>query len=52
MSSTIYPDCRLPNKWTVWYHKQDEIDWSISSYIKLFEFDTIVEYVRFKNSFK
>ena len=52
MSSTIYPDCRLPNKWTVWYHKQDEIDWSISSYIKLFEFDTIVEYVRIKNSFK
>jgi len=51
MSTQIYLDCAIPNKWTVWYHKQDDADWSLESYIKLYEFSSLLEYVRFRNSF-
>lgn len=51
MPSLFYPDISLDKKWTVWYHKQDELSWNIESYIKIYEFTSILEYVRFKNSF-
>ena len=46
-----YLDISLTNTWTVWYHKQDEPSWSMDSYIKIFEFSSLLEYTRFKNSF-
>jgi hypothetical protein len=42
---------RLKDSWTVWYHKQDDDNWDISSYIKIFEFSDLVSFFKFKNSF-
>jgi hypothetical protein len=44
-------DIPLPNKWTIWYHKQDEPSWETSSYIRIYDFNTIRGYVMFVNSF-
>ena len=46
-----YIDIPLKNKWTVWYHKQDEPSWNMDSYMKIYEFSSLLEYIRFKNSF-
>jgi len=44
-------DLYLPNIWTVWYHKQDESSWDQESYIKVCDIRTIIDFVKFKNSF-
>jgi translation initiation factor 4E len=44
-------DIKLLNKWVVWYHKQDEPSWDRNTYLKIFTFDSILEYVSFYNSF-
>jgi hypothetical protein len=44
-------DLKLPNTWIVWYHKQDESSLNKDSYIKVCEIQTILDFVRFKNSF-
>jgi len=43
-------DIKLKNKWSIYYHRMDEMSWDRNSYIKIFEFDTIVNYFKFKNS--
>ena len=43
-------DIALPNKWTVWYHKQDEPSWELNSFIHIYDFATIREYTMFVNS--
>ena len=35
---------KLENKWTFWFHKLYEDDWSINSYKKLYTFDNIAEF--------
>ena len=35
---------KLNSKWTVWFRKHDDKDWSINSYKKVFTFETIEEY--------
>ena len=44
-------DLNLPNNWNVWYHKQDESNWDKDSYIQVADIHTMVDFVRFKNSF-
>ena len=44
-------DIKLINRWVVWYHKQDEPSWDRSTYMKIFAFDSILEYISFFNSF-
>jgi translation initiation factor 4E len=48
MASTI--DLKLQNRWTVWYHRMDEMSWEKESYIKIYEFDSVVDFYKFKNS--
>ena len=49
--SYINIDLNLPNKWTIWYHKQDEPNWDNDSYIRVAELETVLDFVKFKNSF-
>jgi len=44
-------DLKLPDSWTVWYHKQDESNWDKDSYILVAHIQTILDFVKFKNSF-
>jgi hypothetical protein len=34
----------LNSKWTLWYHKSNDADWSLESYIKLASFSSIEEF--------
>ena len=49
--ANIEIDLKLPYIWSVWYHKQDEQNWDKDSYIHVADIETIVDFVRFKNSF-
>jgi hypothetical protein len=49
--SYINIDINLLNKWTIWYHKQDEPNWDKNSYIHVADIKTVLEFVKFKNSF-
>ena len=40
----------LNSKWTLWYHKSDDTDWSLQSYIKLASFSSIEEFSIVYNS--
>jgi hypothetical protein len=40
----------LNSKWTLWYHKSDDTDWSLQSYIKLASFSSIEEFAIVYNS--
>ena len=31
----------LDSKWCIWYHLPNDTDWTINSYTKLFEYDTV-----------
>lgn len=41
---------QLSNKWTVWFHKLYDDNWTINSYIELYTFDTIEEFWSVFNS--
>jgi hypothetical protein len=42
----------LNSKWTLWYHKSNDSDWSLESYIKLASFSSIEEFSIVYNSLK
>ena len=39
-------------KWTLWYHKSNDTDWSLDSYIKLATFSSIEEFGIVYNNLK
>jgi hypothetical protein len=41
----------LKDKWTLWYHAQDNENWDESSYKNIYEFSDLVSYFKFQNSF-
>jgi hypothetical protein len=49
--SYINIDINLLNNWTIWYHKQEEPNWDKNSYIRVAEIKTVLDFVKFKNSF-
>ena len=42
----------LENNWVLWFHSISDNDYSINSYIKVFEFNTIEEYLSLINKIK
>ena len=42
----------LNSKWTLWYHKSNDTDWSLESYIKLATFSSIEEFGIVYNNLK
>ena len=42
----------LNSKWTLWYHKSNDTDWSLESYIKLATFSSIEEFSIVYNNLK
>lgn len=40
----------LQNTWILWYHEPDSKDWSLESYKKIYEFDTIEDFWRLYNN--
>ncbi len=43
---------KLNSKWTLWFHKLYEDDWTINSYKKLYTFDNIAEFWCLYNNLK
>lgn len=44
-------DYNLVNPIVVWYHKQDEPSWDADSYIQVYRIESLMDYIRFRNSF-
>jgi hypothetical protein len=42
----------LNSTWVIWYHNPSDNNWDISSYVKLYEIETLEDFFRFQNSWK
>lgn len=41
---------KLNSSWVVWYHNPIDNDWSLNSYKKIYELNTLEDFFRFQNS--
>ena len=42
----------LNSTWVIWYHNPSDNNWDTSSYVKLYEIETLEDFFRFQNSWK
>jgi hypothetical protein len=42
----------INSTWVIWYHNPSDNNWDTSSYVKLYEINTLEDFFRFQNSWK